>query len=72
MTDFDPLRANQEILTSMNEVRASITRMVHEWEVKAASAETNLNHFRKILGFVDMYVIGPQREKVQRLIEEKK
>jgi hypothetical protein len=46
--------------------------MVHEWEVKAASAETNLNHFRKILGFIDMYVIGPQREKVQRLIEEKK
>ena len=67
MTDFNPLKAAQEVLASMVETRQVLVHMERELLDQYSNAERRLIHVRKIIGAFDAMLIEPQREKVKRL-----
>jgi hypothetical protein len=70
MTEFNKLRAEQEILLAMNEARSVMMQMERELNETYSLTETRLNNIRKIIGAFDGLLIAPQREKVDRLQRE--
>jgi hypothetical protein len=72
MTEFDPLKAAQEILAAMTETRGVLVQMEQELVETHSSAEQRLNHVRKVIGAMDAMLIGPQRAKVAQLQEQSK
>ena len=70
MTDFNKLKAEQEVLASMVETRVVLVHMERELNDQHSSVERRLIHVRKVIGAMDAMLIEPQREKVKRLQEK--
>jgi len=70
MTEFNKLKAEQEILAAMTETRTVLKHMEREFSETAHQAEQRLNHIRKVLGAFDVLLIEPQRAKVEQLLKE--